>query len=328
MANFKKKPVSADRVVLVEIAAGQAPLLHASEAMPSPKSETSAEGSPSDAAKKVDASAGTGTSYQVGSVYEIPLGRIRSNPFNPRAVYTSSAVDDMASSMLAGGQRISATAFVDAQGEVVLIEGETRLRGARAAGLPFLRVEIRPRPGSDRELYEEARAANVERRDQSPLDDAIKWKELLAKKIYPTQKALAQALDLGDDHISRTLSLANLPTRIIHAAAEHPELLSHKMLNAIREYWTVKGDADTLELILDVAKNGMGYRDVAARRKAAENGPVRRARSSRVAVKFKGAAGELKSFAEEGRIELVLKGVDSMTSEELVEKILSIFKTP
>ena len=329
MASFKKRAVAPGRVAEVENAAASVPIVGdprmAAAPAPSPQIAQTSVTPATASSLNLGSSQDRLGSYQVGSVYEIPIGEIRSNPFNPRAVYTSSAIDDMASSMASGGQRVSATAYLGDQDEVILIEGETRLRGARAGGLATLRVEIRPRPSSDRELYEEARAANVERRDQSPLDDAIKWKELLAKKIYPTQTALAQALKLGEDHVSRTLSLATLPTRIIHAAAEHPELLTTKMLNAIREYWSVKGDDETLELILEVAKSGMGYRDVAARRKAAENGPVKRTRSIREAVAYKGAIGEFKSFDEEGRVELVLKGLTPEASKEVAEKILSLF---
>lgn len=328
MANFKKKPVSPERVAHVEHAAAAAPIV--AETAPEARAGVfghSENGSSPSAPRKVGASQDAVASYQVGMVYEIPLGAIRSNPFNPRAVYTSSAIDDMANSLLSGGQRVAATAYLEEGGEVVLIEGETRLRGARAGGLPTLRVEIRPRPASDRELYEEARAANVERRDQSPLDDAIKWKELLAKKIYPTQSALAQALRLGEDHVSRTLSLSTLPLRIVHAVADHPDLLSHKMLNAIREFWALKGDDDTLELILEVAKHGLGYRDVAARRKAAEQGPVKRTRSVRESLDYRGAKGEFKSFAEEGRVELVLKGLTPESSAEISKRILALFST-
>lgn len=326
MANFRKKPLSLHRVAEVQDAAAVAPLVDAGvrhlQDLAEVQSRTTSE---PQASLKVGASQAAKSSYQVGMVYEIPLSEIRSNPFNPRAVYTSSAVDAMASSLLSGGQRIAATAYMGDDGEIVLIEGETRLRGARVGGLSTLRVEIRPRPGSDRELYEEARAANVERRDQSPLDDAIKWKELLAKKIYPTQSALAQALRVGEDHVSRTLSLASMPLRIVHAVADHPDLLSHKMLNAVREYWAIKGDDDTHELILEVAKHGMGYRDVVSRRKAAEAGPVKRTRSLREALQFKGAKGELKSFADEGRLELVLKGLSQEAAEEISAKILALF---
>lgn len=321
MVGFKKKAVAPERVAAVESAASEAPIV-GDPRIGAPALELVSAPAP---AAQVGSNQLAPAGFQVGVVYEVPVGQLKSNPFNPRAVYTSSAVDDMAQSMSSGGQRVSATAYVGEHGEVVLIEGETRLRGARAAGLPTLRVEIRPRPASDRELYEEARAANVERRDQSPLDDAIKWKELIGKKVYPTQAALAKALNLGEDHVSRTMSLAQLPNRVIHAVAENAELLSHKMLNAIREFWEVKGDEDTLELILEAAKSGMGYRDVAARRKAAAKGPIKRPRSTREALTFRGAKGEFKSFEEDGRIELTIKGLTPEAAEEITSKIMALF---
>lgn len=323
---FKKREVSVDRVAAVESATAGVPIIGdvriasievAPMAIPE-GTEAIKVGSSQDHPKAAG-------QYVVGNVYDVPVGLLKSNPFNPRAVYTSTAVDVMSESLRTTGQRISVTAYIDEQGVVTLIEGETRLRGARSAGLPSLRVEFRPRPASDRSLYEEARAANVERRDQTPLDDAIKWKELLAKKIYPTQVALAKALDLSEDHVSRTLALANLSSRVIHTVAENTELLNHKMLNAIREYWDVLGDERTLELILEVAKNGLGYRDVTSRRKAAEKGPVKRPRSTREVLRYRGAKGELKTFEEEGRMEFTLKGLTPEVAQELATKLLELF---
>jgi ParB family chromosome partitioning protein len=326
MTGFKRRAVSPDRVAAVESVTADVPIV--GDPRMAPAELALPEGRPQLAETKVGSSQdglASLVAYQVGNVYDIPVGLIRSNPFNPRAVYTATAIDAMAISLSTSGQRISATGYSDDQGYVTLIEGETRLRGARAAGLATLRVEIRPRPASDRGLYEEARAANVERREQTPLDDAIKWKELLGKKVYPTQVALANALNLGEDHVSRTLSLASLPGRVIHAVAECPELLTHKMLNALREFWEAQGDEETLELILEITKNGMGYRDVVARRKAAVNGPVRRPRSVRQTVTFKGAKGEIKSFEEDGRLELSLKGLTPESASELTDKLMELF---
>ena len=323
---FKRREVSADRVAAVESAAAGVAIvgdvrMSATVARTHPEvvgAGTAKVGSSQDQPTET-------STYLVGTSYDVPVGLVKSNPFNPRAVYTSTAVDRMASSLKTKGQRISATGYVDIHGGVTLIEGETRLRGARSAGLSTLRIEIRPQPTSDRGLYEEARAANVERRDQTPLDDAIKWKELLAKKVYPTQVALAKALDLSEDHVSRTLSLASLSNRVIHAVAENSELLNSKMLNAIREYWEVLGDENTLELILEVAKNGLGYRDVTSRRKAAEKGSVKRPRSTREALSFHGAKGELKTFEEDGRLELSLKGLTPEAAHELTSKLMALF---
>ena len=323
---FRKRAVSSDRVAAVELATAGVPFVGDPRMDPSligladerKSSSISKVGSSQDRSSAV-------VDYQVGNVYDIPVGLIKSNPFNPRAVYTTTAVDNMAHSLSTSGQRISATGYIDDHAQVTLIEGETRLRGARSAGLETLRVEIRQRPASDRELYEQARAANVERRDQTPLDDAIKWKELLAKRLYPTQAALAKALGLGEDHVSRTLSLAGLSNRVIHAVADNHELLNHKMLNALREFWEVQGDEKTIELIFEVAKTGMGYRDVVARRKSAAKAPVRRPRSTREVLIFKGGKGELKSFEEDGRVELILKGLSPEVSQELTAKLMTLF---
>ncbi|MDI9695334.1 ParB/RepB/Spo0J family partition protein [Burkholderia cenocepacia] len=318
MATFRKKAVAVERVAAVEDAASSAPIVGDPRMAPSLATISQLRGG------EVGSSQGA-TKYEIGQTYEVPIGKIKSNSVNPRAIYTASAVSEMAESLTARGQGQSASAYVDEAGDIVLIDGERRLRGARAAGLPTLRVEIRPKPASERELYEEARAANVERKDQSPLDDALKWKELLSRKIYPTQVALAKALNLGEDHVSRTLSLAQLPSRIVQAAAEYPELLSLKMLNAIREFWEVKGEEETLELVFDAAKTGIGYRDVAARRKAAAKGTVKRPRSTREQLSFRGAKGEFKSFEEDGRIELKLKGLAPDVAAEISEKILALF---
>jgi ParB family transcriptional regulator, chromosome partitioning protein len=318
MATFKKKTVAVERVAAVEDAASMAPIVGDPRMAP-----PVATVSPLRAGEV--GSSQEPARYEIGRTYEVPVGKIKSNSVNPRAIYTASSVSEMAESLAARGQGQAASAYQDEAGDLVLIDGERRLRGARTAGLPTLRLEIRPKPASERELYEEARAANVERKDQSPLDDAIKWKELISRKIYLTQAALAKALKLGEDHVSRTLSLAQLPSKIVQAAAEYPELLSLKMLNAIREFWEVKGEEETLDLISEAAKSGMGYRDVAARRKAAAKGTVRRPRSTREQLTFRGAKGEFKSFEEDGRIELKLKGLAPDVAAEISEKILALF---
>lgn len=255
--------------------------------------------------------------YQVGAVYEVPVDAILSNPLNPRYVYTATAIDLMTKSLSTHGQRVSVTAYLDENGAVVLIEGETRLRGARAAGLKTLRVEIKTRPSTDQALYEEARAANVERREQTPLDDALRWKELLSKKVYPNQRALGNALGYSDEIVSRTVSLASLSSLIISVIAEYPDLLSLKMLVAIREYAEVMGDDATLKLILEVVTKGLSAREVAARRMAAQKSPPKRPQSTREAVSYMGAKGEIKAFAKDGRIELKLRGLSAEAADEL-----------
>lgn len=321
---FQPRPISAERVAVVEAVTASVPVT--GEPVQEKLGPVQVlEPVVQDIVQTKQLASTDAVVYRVGQVYDVPQEQVLSNPFNPRAIYTSSAVDEMSLSLADKGQRVSAIGYVNEHGRVVLIEGETRLRGVRAISFPTLRIEIRERPASDQKLYEEARAANVERRDQTPLDDAIRWKDLLAKKIYPTQRALGTALGLAEDAVSRVMSLANMPNRVINAVAEYPELLTLKMLVALREYCEVQGEEATLELILEIAKSGLGSREVISRRKAAEKGPTKRPRSSREAVQFKGAKGELKFFEEEGRVELSLKGLSANASAELGAMLKKLF---
>ena len=324
MAQFRKKPIQPAQVAAV--AAVTAGVTQAADTPAAPLAQNLGARQdlpPSPTLPPLPTPSAPGLS--VGQVVEVPLERIRSNPLNPRAIYTTSAVDGLATSMSQHGQRVSATGYLAEDGFVVLIEGETRFRAARAAGMPALRVEIKPKPASDQALYEEARAANVERRDQTPLDDALRWKDLLARKVYPSQVALSRALGLKEDHVSRVLALAQMPLRLLDSLAEVPELLNLRMLTALREYWqTTQSDDATLELILEAARTGMGYRDVQQRRKAAARGPVRRPRSMQEALSWQGAKGTLKVFEESGRVELALKGLSPEAAATLTQRLRNL----
>lgn len=316
-SGFKKREVSPDRVAQVEAVAASSPII-GDPRMPS-------IGSVYVSPKAIQEGTAARPEYLVGQTYDVPLGQIKSNPLNPRFVYNNAAIDQMATSLSRMGQITPATGFVDESGEVVLIEGETRLRGCRAGGIPTLQILFKERPSSDAALYEEARAANVERRDQTPLDDSVKWKEYLGKKVYASQAALAKALNLDEPYVSRVMSLNDLPHKIIHAAAEWPGLLTLQMLNAIREYHAVQGEEKTLEIVYEAGKNSLGYRDVRSRRTAAEKGPIKRTRSTKETLVFNGATGELKAFTEDGRIELSLKGLTPEMIEEVRAQLRSMF---
>ncbi|HPB21066.1 MAG TPA: ParB/RepB/Spo0J family partition protein [Novosphingobium sp.] len=326
---FKKRAVDPGAVAQAQALAAVSPLVAAPVGTAPAALPESAVG-PRPAAANLG-SIQDGGAYQVGQTYEVPLGLVKSNPVNPKALYTASAVDEMTLSMQAHGQISAAQGYVDGP-NVVLIEGETRLRASRALGRPTLRIEIKQRPESEQQLYEEARAANKERRDGSPLDDAIRWKDLLARKVYASQAAIAKALGLGEDEVSRTMQLTQLSQRVLMALGEEPTLLTGRMLNAIREFHGAAQKAApdgaedaTIDLIQEAAKNGLGYRDVLSRRKQIEAGPVKRPRASAEQLTYGGVKGELKLFEEGGRMELSFKGLKPEQATELREKIKQVF---
>lgn len=331
-STFRRRAIDPSAVTQAESIASAAPIV-GDPRMGSPAVMTSAHplqqaakaayvGSSQDASGK--AQLYVPGSAVVGGIYEVPLSLITSNPMPPRAIYTPEMVDEMADQMEKSGQITAASGYINESGGVTLIEGETRFRAARSKGWASLRVEIRERPDS-KTLYKTARDANVRRNQQTPLDDALRWKDMLAKGIFESQAEIARELEIGPDEVSRTIQLAQLPARIIHALSVEPSLLNLKMLNALREFWQVQGDEATLALILEVVSQGLGYRDVVKRRQAAEKGPVKKPRASSESVVFRGAKGEIKSFDKDGRLELVIKGLPKEDLEDLLGRIRAVF---
>ncbi len=267
------------------------------------------------------------SSYVVGQVYDVPLKRLRANPANARALYAASGLDEICRSMKEQGQTTAASGFVDEDGDVVLIDGHRRLNVSDKLGWSSLRVEIRPVPESEQALYLASRAANVERAEQTPLDDALVWRRLLDRKVFQSQVVLAKTLGLSESEVSRTLALADLPGRLTQALAEHPDMLKLKMLNALREYYQSQGEDKTLVFILEVASESLSYREVEARRKAAEHGPAARPRAEKRTLQFRGATGVIRTFEKDGRLEVSLKGLKPKDASEVLKKLETVFKT-
>lgn len=262
---------------------------------------------------------------RVGGVYDVPLNLLSPNPVPPRGTYAHEDVDSMGNSLRANGQIQAASGYINDEGGVTLIEGGTRLRGARSIGWSTLRVEIREKPADLLSLYEQARAANIDRNEQTPIDDAFAWKELLEKGIYKSQAEIGRRFGKQPDEMSRIMGLAELPQVIVSAIysrkSETPELVSLKVLDALRRYWKVKGDEATRELVHHVVTDGLGYRDIDRLRTSAEAGPVHRPRAISAPVAFGSKAkGEMKIFPQ-GRFELVLKGLSETEAQDLSEKV-------
>ena len=267
-----------------------------------------------------------GQAYEIGRVYDVQLGKIYSNPEGPRTLYPNSEVEEMIEKLRADGQREAATGFVNAAGQITLIDGETRFRASKHLGWETLRIEIKAKPKDELELYEQAYSANNDRRSQSPLDDALRWKDLLERKKYKNQADISRRLRKSEAEVSRVIQLASLPLKIIKAISEHAELVNIKMLSALREFHDVRGEQDTLDLIFEASTRGLGYREVESRRKASAN-PVKRPRSAKEPFTFNGVRGELRVFGEEGRVELAIKGLDSAAVDALQEKLKAALAT-
>lgn len=259
---------------------------------------------------------------------QYPIAKIRSNPVGARVLYGTKASDEMIRSLKENGQQSPVTGFFgEDKDTIILIDGQSRLNGAERLGWSSLRVEVRPKPVSDQELYLQSRLANLHRSEQTPLDDAIVWRRLLDTKVFGSQVELSKKLGLSETEVSRTLSLEMLAPTVRQVLGEHPELLSFKMLNAIREFQKAHGEEKTISLLADVVSGELGYREVEARKRTLEQGPRKRERPFSKEFKFKEAQGVIRAFESGGRVELVLKGLNKKEAQSVIKKLEATFKS-
>lgn len=267
--------------------------------------------------------ANTKTNYIVGQTYEVPVKEIIQNPLNARRVVSQASLDEFAIKLKQEGQTTAALGYINAEGQVCLIDGHRRLAAIRINEFPKLRVEIRPEPADKKELYKSSRSANKDRENQTPLDDALAWKHLLDTGVYVSQAELAA--DQGEDItvVSRILGLATLPKSLIGMLAERPAMMNLRMLDALKKFNDVAGEEQTEALILEVASKDLSSRDVDARRVSLQKTPVTRARSAMRTEKYDKGNSILKRFTGQGRLILEIRDVTDEKDIDLLNEELA-----
>lgn len=146
-------------------------------------------------------------------VLQIPLERIRAFSFQPRKWFDPDEIYARAESMKAIGQQDPVTVepvFGDADYDFELINGESRLRSARAAGLKTLWAAVRSVPfGSRVEKHLSSLVANFNRSDHTPMEisDAL---HVQMTEGGRSQTDIARALGKQQMWVSQYLSLQQL----------------------------------------------------------------------------------------------------------------------
>jgi ParB family chromosome partitioning protein len=265
--------------------------------------------------------------YDLGSIVEVPIEELVDNPWNARRRRSSgSQLDKRSKSMKAQGQLVPAKAYQDPAGRICLVDGHERKYSAKNGGIPTLRVEICAAPANVRELYLQSRAANVERQTQSPLDDALAWRDLLEQGVFASQVELATALDVSEATMSRVLGLLKLPQKVLEVlnSREDPDQLETlKMLHALRLFYEATDQEATEELILEIARDGLSARDVDARRTMRPREKVSRERSEIKTHKYEKGHITVKQFDVGRRVVLEVQNVDDTISLEKVTEALN-----
>ena len=144
-----------------------------------------------------------------GSI-EIPLGRIRENPRQPRLRMDDDALAALAESIRQHGviQPVLVTETIDGY---QLVAGERRVRAARLAGLDHIPAVVRQL--ADREQLELALVENLQREDLDPIEAARAYRQLMDDFAF-TQEDLATRVGRARSTVANTLRLLELNSAV------------------------------------------------------------------------------------------------------------------
>ena len=153
----------------------------------------------------------SGTSVPIADRGEVPLSSITPNPKQPRTIFDSDALNELAASIKEIGILQPPVVRKIGENKYELIMGERRYRAAKLAGLATIPVIIRET--NDNELLREALVENIHRSNLNSLEEAAAYNQMLTDFGF-THDELASKLGKSRPVITNTLRLLNLPPSV------------------------------------------------------------------------------------------------------------------
>ena len=181
---------------------------------------------------------------------DIPIARIRRNPYQPRKHIDEEALAQLAASIREHGviQPVLVAELLDGY---QLIAGERRLRAAQLAGLHQIPAVVRQL--ADRDQLELALVENLLRADLNPLEEAMAFRQLLDEFAF-TQEQLAARLGRARSTVANTLRLLDMREAIRDAVADGRLTEGHARAMA------GLGEPDEARLLEVVVQRGLSVR--------------------------------------------------------------------
>ena len=152
-----------------------------------------------------------GSSTPIADRGEVPISSITPNPKQPRTIFDSEALHELAASIKELGILQPPVVRKVGENKYELIMGERRYRAAKLAGLTTIPVIIRET--NDNELLREALVENIHRSNLNSLEEAAAYNQMLTDFGF-THDELASKLGKSRPVVTNTLRLLNLPPSV------------------------------------------------------------------------------------------------------------------
>ena len=187
-----------------------------------------------------------------GGIVEIPLDEIRSNPYQPRVIFDSEALEELANSIKEHGVIQPIIVKKGIKG-FELVAGERRTRAARLAGLKNIPAIIKE--FNDVEMMEIALIENIERENLKPIEEAKAYENIL-KINNITQEELAHKFSRSRSYITNMLGLLTLPDMVVKLVESKELSMGHaRSLSKLEDPKKIE------ELALKIVHDDLSVRD-------------------------------------------------------------------
>lgn len=161
------------------------------------------------------------------------------NPYNARTVYQPEIVKELASSISAAKQIIPIKVVNNKAkpGTYMIIDGHYRKRAFQYLNQPKALVVVHKTQLTDAQMYVMSFMSNNARTAQTAYDNAISWKSLLDNKVFTTKDELANAIQVPNSTISKSLSIFSLPEQAINIIRENPDKFSLRSIYSLYQFF-------------------------------------------------------------------------------------------
>lgn len=190
----------------------------------------------------------------VGSIANIEIASIETNPFQPRSKFEEQALNELAESIKEHGIIQPITVRKLGYDKYQLISGERRFRASQLAGLTSVPAYIRI--ANDQAMLEMALVENIQRENLDPIEVAISYKRLIDECTL-TQEQLSQKVSKQRSTITNYLRLLKLPVEIQLALRNEDISMGHA-----RALISIENPDKQLDIYNQIILNNLSVREV------------------------------------------------------------------
>lgn len=186
-------------------------------------------------------------------IIELRIDELRANPYQPRKIFDSEALKDLALSIKEHGVFQPIIVKKSIKGYEI-IAGERRVRASKLAGLEKIPAIIRNL--DDEQMMEIALLENLQRENLSSIEEAIAYRKMI-DSLSLTQEELAKKVGKSRSHITNILGLLRLPEEVQEMIANNKLTMAHaRVLSKLED------NNKIIELANKIVKEGMPVREL------------------------------------------------------------------